>query len=429
MQINVSDFTGTCVCGKEHQLDVKDILLERGALEKLPELLAKEPYNAYTHLVGVCDENTYEAAGARVKELLPQMNLVIMKAEGLHADDGYVGILKEQLAPYEQIDCFLAIGSGTLHDLTRYVAHERNTPFISIPTAASVDGYVSTVAAMTWKGLKHSMPASSPVAVVADLDVIAAAPMRLTASGVGDLIGKYTALADWRIANMMDGEALCERIFEMEQEALEKLMSCVDGLAAGDVDAIEVLFYGLLLSGLAMQMMGNSRPASGAEHHIAHMWEMHVVNDNVDFLHGEKVTVGLVLVSEIYHACIPYLESGNYELKDSVPIETDLIDKYFTDKVLHDNIIKINDPNLLDVITPEMLREHQADIIEQIKTIPTAETIIEVMRKVDGVATLEDMGFAPEMKPLSARLAPYIRERLTFLRMLKFYSFYEDVIA
>ena len=357
MKINIKEFTGNCSCGRNHQLVVDDVILEEGALKKLPEILNKEPYDQYKHLVMVCDDNTYEAAGKEVERLLGGIPVIKLDPENLHANEIGVAKVKEQLDPIKEVDCMIAVGSGTIHDLTRYNAYERKIPFISVPTAASVDGYVSTVAAMSWYGFKKSMIAESPILVVADSRIITDAPMRLTASGVGDLLGKYTAIADWKITNILDGEYICDRICEMEYDALDKLKESLDGLSNRDINAYEELMYGLLLSGLAMQMTGHSRPASGAEHHMAHFWEMAVINDEIDAYHGEKVGVGLIQVSDIYHEAVKYLKEGNFKVKDHVDIETDLIEKTFTNKELCESIKKTNDPNLLDLIDPKELRE------------------------------------------------------------------------
>ena len=163
-----------------------------------------------------------------------------------------------------------------------------------------------------------------------------------------------------------------------------------------------------------MQMTGHSRPASGAEHHMAHFWEMAVINDEIDAYHGEKVGVGLIQVSDIYHEAVKYLKEGNFKVKDHVDIETDLIEKTFTNKELCESIKKTNDPNLLDL-----------RIIEE---IPKADEIVAMLEKVHGVKSLEDIGFTPDMKEKTARVAPYIRDRITFMRILKFYDFYDDVI-
>lgn len=428
MKVDVKEFTGPCDCGREHSLKVEDVYLEENALKKIPEILKKERYAKYHNFVMICDENTYEAAGKEVERQIGGSQKIQLDSRNLHANEIGVAKVKESLNLIENPDCLVAVGSGTIHDLTRYNAYERGIPFISIPTAASVDGYVSTVAAMSWYGFKKSMIAVSPILVIADSLVIAKAPMRLTASGVGDLLGKYTALADWKITNILNGEYICDRICNMEYRALDNLRNSLDGLNNGDVKAYEELMYGLLLSGLAMQMTGHSRPASGAEHHLAHFWEMAVINDELDAYHGEKVGIGLLLVSEIYHDAAEYLESENFALKEHVEIETDLIENSFKNEELCESIKKINIPNLLDTIDPVILKEKTQEIKKIIEEIPKSEEIKEMLLKVQGVSSLNDIQLDVTMKEKSARIAPYIRDRLTYLRILKFYNFYDKVI-
>ena len=429
MKINIKEFTGKCSCGRDHQLVVDDVILEEGALKKLPDILSREPYNKYKHLVMVCDDNTYEAAGKEVEKLLGGIPVIKLDPENLHANEIGVAKVKEQLDPIKEVDCMIAVGSGTIHDLTRYNAYERKIPFISVPTAASVDGYVSTVAAMSWYGFKKSMIAESPILVVADSRIITDAPMRLTASGVGDLLGKYTALADWKITNILDGEYICDRICEMEYDALDKLKESLDGLSNRDINAYEELMYGLLLSGLAMQMTGNSRPASGAEHHMSHLWEMEVLNDYIDFYHGEKVGVGLVLSSKIYHKAAEKMLAEDFKVKDAMPIEEDLIREKFNKPGMFDIIMEENTPNLLEQVDPKKLIEHKEEIAAIINEIPTDEELIAMINKVEGVKSLEDLGFDESYQAETARLSPYVRARITFMRLLKFYDFYEEVIS
>lgn len=428
MKIDVKEFTGLCGCGKEHSLEVEDIYLEAGALQKIPDILKKERYAGYHNFVMICDENTYDAAGKEIERQIEGIQKIQLESKDLHANEVGVAKVKESLDLMEKPDCLVAVGSGTIHDLTRYNAYEKGIPFISVPTAASVDGYVSTVAAMSWYGFKKSMIAVSPILVIADSLVIANAPMRLTASGVGDLLGKYTALADWKITNILNGEYICDRICNMEYKALDNLRNSLDGLNNGDIKAYEELMYGLLLSGLAMQMTGHSRPASGAEHHLAHFWEMAVINDELDAYHGEKVGIGLLLVSEIYHDAAEYLESENFALREHVEIETDLIEDSFKNEELCESIKKTNIPNLLDTIDPIILKEKTQEIKKIIEEIPKSEEIKEMLLKVQGVSSLNDIQLDVTMKEKSARIAPYIRDRLTYLRILKFYNFYDKVI-
>lgn len=301
MNIDVNTFAKPCQCGKSHEIFVKDILIEAGAINKLPELVAGIYSGKKEEICIICDENTYSAAGKMVEDILEGCKVIKLSPIGLHADNHGVMVAEELLE--DQIKLILAVGSGTIHDISRYLANKRNIPFVSIPTAASVDGFVSTVAAMTWNGFKKTLPAVSPILVVADSNIFSQAPYRLTASGISDLLGKYTALIDWEIAHVVTGEYICSTVCELELKAVSEVCDCLKDLR-GDVTnekrlaAYEQLMYALLLSGLAMQMVGNSRPASGAEHHISHLWEMEVINEPVDAYHGEKVSIGLMIATQ-----------------------------------------------------------------------------------------------------------------------------------
>lgn len=199
-------------------------------------------------------------------------------------------------------EVLIAIGSGTIHDLTRYCAAKRSIPFVSCPTAASVDGFCSSVAALTLNQCKKTVPAVAPTLVIADIDVIKNAPLYLAKSGFGDMVGKYIALSDWKIAHILTGEYYCPRIANVTAQAVNAVVQSVSKIAERDEQAFEELTYGLILSGLAMQMIGNSRPASGAEHHISHLIEMAPAGLHIssEALHGEKVGVGTLLVAGEY---------------------------------------------------------------------------------------------------------------------------------
>ena len=429
MKIDVKEFLKPCGCGRKHEIVVDDIIIDSGAVKELPEILKRSAYADKKSLVMICDENTYEAAGRQVEELVPELKKIVLDPENLHANEHGVEAAKKGLDEIGDVDLMIAVGSGTIHDITRYHAYEMKIPFFSVPTAASVDGFVSTVAAMTWHGFKKSFTAVSPIVVIADTDIFKKAPLRLTASGVSDLLGKYTALADWKITHLLTGEYICDEICKMEYEALDRLRASLGGLTTGDKDAYENLMYGLLLSGLAMQMTGNSRPASGAEHHMSHLWEMEVINDYIDFYHGEKVGVGLVLASKIYHKAAERMLEGDFQVKDSMPVETDLIQENFNKPGMYEIIMEENTPNLLDEVDSAKLIEYKEEIASIIREIPTAEELIAMIDQVEGVKSLEDLGFDESYQAKTANLSPYVRARITFMRLLKFYDFYEEVIS
>lgn len=398
-----------CACGHEHPMSLQEMVIESGALQKLPGVIAA--LGNYTALGMVCDENTYEAAGRQVQAILSPAAVVILNPDHLHANEAAVAAADAQLPP--ECDLLLAVGSGTIHDTTRFVAHRRGIPFVSVPTAPSVDGFVSTVAAMTWGGLKVTMPAVAPIALVADSNVFSRAPRRLVAAGVADLLGKYTALLDWKVSHLITGEYICQTIIDLEMKAVDTVAAAIDAIAAGDKDAMEALMYALVLSGLAMQMVGNSRPASGAEHHVSHLWEMEVINPEVDALHGEKVGIGLILACNKYHSLLQY---ETIEPRYA-GMEEDLIREKFGPRA--PGIFKENGRDPLLDVDPARLRAAFPRIRELIRALPTGEEMAAMIRRVGGPTTPEEIGLSKDIVPMTLRLSPYVRRRLTLMRLTK----------
>lgn len=429
MKIDIAQFIKPCSCGRKHEIVVDDIIIEAGAIHQLPQIIKRPAFSDKKSIVMICDENTYQAAGIQVEALLPNLKKIVLNPSNLHANEHGVALAEKGLREIGAVDLMIAVGSGTVHDITRYEAYEKKVPFISVPTAASVDGFVSTVAAMTWNGCKVSITTVSPSVVVADTNIFKEAPLRLTASGVSDLLGKYTALADWKISHILTNEYICDEICELEYRALDSLRESLPGLIKKEEKSYEDLMYGLLLSGIAMQMTGNSRPASGAEHHMSHLWEMEVLNDTIDFYHGEKVGVGLVLASKLYHKSAEIMAKKEFRVKDTVPLEKALIQENMTKPEMLESILKENTPNILEKIKGEDILTHKTEIIKIIGEIPVAEDIIRMIEQVKGVKSLEDLGFDEGYQEKTARLSPYVRARLTWMRIMKFCDFYEEVLS
>ena len=414
MRVDINKFIGFCGCGKEHKIMVKDIIIESEAIKKLSMIMEKE---GFKNITIICDENTYAAAGEEIKEIIPKGKFINLKSENLHANEITVQNVYECLSV--ENDVLIALGSGTIHDITRYVAYNKDIPFISVPTAASVDGFVSTVAAMTWKGDKKTFTAVSPIYVVADTDIFKEAPYRLTASGVSDLIGKYTALVDWKISSIVIGEYICNKVCNMEIDAVNKLCECVDDLVLGKSEAYEQLMYALILSGLAMQIIGNSRPASGAEHHMSHLWEMEVINKHLDAYHGEKVSVGLILVMEEYKKIKKSIENGRCRVKKYYGLEEDMLKEVFKSREMYDSIMKENTPDPLLNVNKVILQNRLESIAEILEKLPTLDFVKNTLKRAKAVTTLEEIGLSNDIKQNSIRVSPYVRNRLTLMRISK----------
>ena len=204
MRVDADDFARPCSCGREHQIAVKEILIEAGAVEKLEEEMSEGMLREYISPLVICDTNTYAATEELMEDIYDRCQVLVLDAEGLQADRHAIKIVENNME--EDIDLVLAVGAGTIHALGRFVAHQYRIPFVSVPTAASSDGFTSTVADMTWNGVKKAVAASAPLFVFADTDIFAKAPARLTAAGVSDILGKYIALADWKIASILMDE-------------------------------------------------------------------------------------------------------------------------------------------------------------------------------------------------------------------------------
>lgn len=408
MIIDSKAYAGPCSCGRTHPMDTKLSIVEAGCLARLDEYIEQCGLSGFRTVI--YDENTYKATeGLHVAA----DRQIILNPDNLHANEHGVELVMKQLAA--ETEYLIAVGSGTVHDITRYCAYLRKIPFVSCPTAASVDGFCSSVAAMTWEGAKKTLTAVAPTLVVADLNVISKAPAFLARSGFGDMIGKYIALTDWRIGHILTGEFYCERIAELTEQATQAVLDSADGIVAGDLSAFEKLTGGLLLSGIAMQMLGYSRPASGAEHHISHCIEMEPdgLGIHSDALHGEKVGVGTLMALREYHrlAALPADSWGDYP-----GIDERRVREVFGDR-LYRQILEENRNDAATGITGANIRAHLEEIRKEISKLPQVETLADAYSCLGVKAELSDIQVADSMEQRLLDESPMVRNRLTLMRL------------
>ncbi len=414
----------SCVCGQKHSIKTSMLECRDGATELLISYI-KELYPPEEALV-VSDENTEKYAVPIVAALGCRSFVLPGNA---HANETETARLSSHMGEHEKPAVIIACGSGSVHDIVRFCAHKERIPFVSYPTAASVDGFVSGVAAMTMYGQKLTYPSSSPEALFAEPAVFSSAPRRLTASGIGDMIGKVTALFDWRVSNMLTGEPLCHEIYGMMQEALD---SIIDAASHNESDpGLPVLVMkGLLLSGLCMQLAGNSRPASGSEHHMSHFWEMHVANAPTDALHGEKVGVGTVYMLSHIKSNADIIDR-DLVIDKKVIFSDGLIRPIYGD--LTDGIIKENSPSgfgssALAKLGNCALTSHAGELHSMIDALPSSGDIRDLLASCGCPASLSEIGL-PETDGFlkaSLRFSPYVRNRLTFAKIISAVSISEE---
>lgn len=205
-------------------------------------------------------------------------------------------------------------------------------------------------------------------------------------------MAKYICLADWKIANLVTGEYFCRETVKLEEKALKTVKSSIQDITEGEEDECEQLMYALILSGLAMQMIGNSRPASCAEHQVTHLWDMEVINGPLDALHGEKVSVAALLVLEEYKRIAAAITQGRCHAKPYENEDEELLKETFGKKGLLEEIRKENEPELLEIISPQHLEKCLNGIEEIIDELPSEQTMFRLLEKAGCAKTVYDIG-------------------------------------
>jgi glycerol-1-phosphate dehydrogenase [NAD(P)+] len=269
----------------------------------------------------VADPITYEIAGPSVYQQLKkagvqQLSPFIFEDPELYAEYRFVAQLESFLKTNNAIP--IAVGSGTINDLTKLAAHLTNRQYLCVATAASMDGYTAFGASITANGAKQTFECPAPRACLADIDIIAKAPTDMTASGYADLFAKVTAGADWILADSLNIEPIDPTAWSIIQGGLHEALSDPEGVRNGNHDAIEKLVEGLMLGGFAMQWARSSRPASGAEHQFSHLWNMeHHLNNGEHISHGFQVSIGTIAITALYE-CLFHTDVSSLNVDQSV---------------------------------------------------------------------------------------------------------------
>lgn len=313
-EMRLEDFAGLsypCSCGRVHRVDIQKIRVASGCLGELPEIV-KELGGGPVYMLA--DSYTFKAAAQEAGRLLegagiPFHGKLFQTDKPLVPDERTLG---EALADLEMEDkLIVAVGSGTLNDTARFLSSRTGVPYMVVCTAPSMDGYASTVCPLILGGQKITKPGVYPQAILADTRILKEAPMPMLTAGFGDIIGKYTALADWRLSQILNGEYYCEECAQLMAHVVEKCAENAAGLKARDEQAVQYVTEALILSGVAMGMVGNSRPASGAEHHFSHFWEVDALRWGQEHpLHGNSVGAAAVVSASLYELAGSRLPEG-----------------------------------------------------------------------------------------------------------------------
>lgn len=297
-----------CACGRHHSCDIEAVYIEQGAIGRLTTLCAP-----YERILVVADENTFAAAGKQTMDALEgkTVKTVLFGKEILVPDEIAVEKVTNALSDARLI---VGIGSGVIQDLCKYVSHTSKVPYMVVATAPSMDGYASNGAAMIMGGMKVTYGAGLPVALVADTAVLKNAPMEMLQAGYGDIVGKFSALNDWKLSREVTGEYFCPYIYDLTFDQIQKTLKLADGILCRKEESVKALMEALVIIGILMSFAGSSRPASGSEHHLSHFFEITGIVDNTPYFpHGIDVAYSTVITAEIRQALLekPFPE-GQY---------------------------------------------------------------------------------------------------------------------
>lgn len=297
----MADMDFDCSCGRHHKIEMKHIYVGEGVYTKIidiaKEILPKK-------ILIVSDKNTYIALGQNVEEKLKDSGYnvknIILNSEGdLIPDERAIGRVLVEVE--DEIELLVAVGSGTINDISRMVSARTKIPYVIMGTSPSMDGYASTVSPLIIDGAKLTYPGIHPYAIIADSNIMKDAPFEMICAGFGDILGKYTALSDWMLSYKINEEYFCRTTEKLVRDAMNKCFENIEGAVNRDSKAIGYIAEALILSGVAMTLTENSRPASGAEHHLSHYWEVDKLSKKLEHpLHGNSVGVGTIISAWIY---------------------------------------------------------------------------------------------------------------------------------
>ena len=417
-----------CDCGLPHQLPTQDIYVGNHLLSTVPAYIQKRGLG--THCVLVADKNTYPLAGEQVHQALSDAGFtvilcVIQRDVDMDPDERACGEVLLSIQP--ETEFLVAVGSGSITDTTRVNAMRCKLPFVSIGTAPSMDGYTSVVAPLVLHGVKIHRAGVCPEIIVCDLEILRTAPLPMVCSGVGDVLGKYIAKADWMIGSLINGEVYCDVCGEIVTDAVEKLLANIEEIRARSEKGIRILIEALLLAGVTIMIVGHTRAVASVEHNIAHYWEMmQLLHGNHPPAHGASVGVATLLAWPLY---------TRFATEDLSKLDLTAIQAHRLTRAQREawmltafeteasqSIMRDNQDDFLSWEEQERrihaAQVHQADIRRVIAMLPPFEQIMDAMRTLGAPLTPIEIGVDDHLLTLSMHCAKDYRSRYTLFKLI-----------
>ena len=399
----------------------------KNAIDAFLDFVARHNYK---HPLIVTDFNTYNALGHEVetasKERRFNPHSLILHGNGNHVKADARNILKVLVAIQPETAVIVAVGSGTITDIARFVSHRTGLPFISIPTAASVDAYSSNTTSIMVEGVKRSYQAKQPEAIFVSTDTLRDAPQPLTAAGFGDMLAKYTAHADWKLAHLLVDEPYDSELVESIEIALDRCVAAVKEIGERSRNGIGILIDGLIVSGFCIAKANKSRPASGSEHSLSHYWEItHPKSDERFALHGVRTGVATGVIAELYEKISGLSREEVAKRLDNAIYPNPSTEKVGLQQVFGEIGKEIADSKYsflgLSKADYQQLKQkilaYWDEIVEIASDVPSREEIESLLLQANGISSPQDIGISEDEVEQALRWAGYIRPRFTVLEL------------
>lgn len=408
-----------CDCGKVHTCNIDYVYIEKGATAHLKEICKR-----YQNILIVADENTYRAAGDKTVTVLSDKNIKTLLFSGAEILVPNEAAIAEVANSLENIELIIGIGSGVIQDLCKYVAFENRLPYLIVATAPSMDGYASDGAAMITGGMKVTYKAGLPRAIIADTEVLANAPIDMIQAGYGDIIGKFSALNDWKLSHCVTDEYFCDYIYNLTYEQIKRTLALAQGILKRNEESIKTLMEALVIIGILMSFAGSSRPASGSEHHLSHFFEITgIINGTDYFPHGIDVAYSTVITAELREKIL----ANKFPAEQYRPSKEEYVKKMQSVyKEVSDGCIELQEKagNYAKNTVPIYL-EKEAEIRNILSVMPSKEEITDMLR-LAGLDMCEFYKLYDHKKISDAILyAKDLKDRYTVLWM--HYDFYGEI--
>ncbi len=414
-----------CECGKEHFAKVRDVVIDFGALNKIPQLVEK--YDAKKVFV-FFDENTYEAAGKKVLSILSSANIPYrtyqFPGERFEPDERSVGSAVMHFDA--TCDMVITVGTGCLNDIGKIVANVANKPYMIVGTAPSMDGYSSATSSMIRDGLKISLDSKCPEIVVGDLEVLSASPLRMIQAGIGDMAAKYVSIGEWQLSKVINGEYYCSAVADMVSEALNKCAANASGIMARDPEAVRAVMEGMVLAGIAANYAGVSRPVSGMEHYFSHIWDMRALEfDAPSDLHGIQCGVATLLSLKVFdyvktvvpnkEKALEYARNFNYDSykQELCAFLGNSADGMIANEVKEGKYHSEKHEARLDVIL-----DKYDQIMDIINKMPSYNDVYATLSEAGFPLTAEEIGFSAQEVHNAFIMSKDIRDKYIVSRLL-----------